>query len=59
MKNAVIKVPAYFTDSQRQATKDADTTVGLNVIQSSKNQLPQPLLLDLTRRPVGIARETS
>ncbi|KAM2202470.1 hypothetical protein ACFX1R_002180 [Malus domestica] len=58
VKNAVIKVPAYFTDSQRQATKDAGTMVGLNVIQSSENQLWQPLLLDLTRNPVGIARET-
>lgn len=28
---AVITVPAYFTDSQRQATKDADTIAGLNV----------------------------
>ncbi|KAM1816945.1 hypothetical protein ACFX12_001292 [Malus domestica] len=43
VKNAVIKVPAYFTDSQLQATKDAGTTVGLNVIQSSKNQLWQRL----------------
>ncbi|KAM1913326.1 hypothetical protein ACFX14_001279 [Malus domestica] len=59
VKNAVIKVPAYFTDSQRQATKNAGTTVGLSVIQSSKNQLWQPLLSDLTRNPFGIARETS
>lgn len=28
---AVITVPAYFTDSQRQATKDAGTIAGLNV----------------------------
>ena len=28
---AVITVPAYFTDAQRQATKDAGTIAGLNV----------------------------
>jgi len=31
VKNAVITVPAYFNDSQRQATKDAGTISGLNV----------------------------
>ncbi|MGA2671437.1 MAG: molecular chaperone DnaK [Dehalococcoidia bacterium] len=30
---AVITVPAYFNDSQRQATKDAGTIAGLNVIR--------------------------
>ena len=29
--NAVVTVPAYFNDSQRQATKDAGTISGLNV----------------------------
>merc|ERR1712188_37364 len=29
--NAVITVPAYFNDSQRQATKDAGTIAGMNV----------------------------
>ncbi|KAK3001381.1 hypothetical protein RJ639_021206 [Escallonia herrerae] len=31
IKNAVVTVPAYFTDSQRQATKDAGAIAGLNV----------------------------
>ena len=31
VKDAVITVPAYFTDSQRQATKDAGQIAGLNV----------------------------
>ena len=31
VKNAVITVPAYFNDSQRQATKDAGVIAGLNV----------------------------
>ncbi|MCB9743019.1 MAG: molecular chaperone DnaK [Alphaproteobacteria bacterium] len=30
---AVITVPAYFTDRQRQATKDAGTIAGLNVLR--------------------------
>merc|ERR1719333_933234 len=31
VKNAVVTAPAYFNDSQRQATKDAGTIAGLNV----------------------------
>ncbi|HJX69579.1 MAG TPA: molecular chaperone DnaK [Dehalococcoidia bacterium] len=31
--DAVISVPAYFNDSQRQATKDAGTIAGLNVLR--------------------------
>ncbi|CAI5448659.1 unnamed protein product [Caenorhabditis angaria] len=33
IKDAVITVPAYFNDSQRQATKDAATIAGLNAIR--------------------------
>lgn len=33
VKNAVITVPAYFNDSQRQATKDAGAIAGLNVMR--------------------------
>ncbi|KAI3829462.1 hypothetical protein L1987_03587 [Smallanthus sonchifolius] len=33
VKDAVITVPAYFNDSQRQATKDAGYVAGLNVLQ--------------------------
>uniref|UniRef100_A0A3B3RMJ1 Heat shock protein family A (Hsp70) member 8b n=1 Tax=Paramormyrops kingsleyae TaxID=1676925 RepID=A0A3B3RMJ1_9TELE len=33
VSNAVITVPAYFNDSQRQATKDAGTISGLNVLR--------------------------
>merc|ERR1711871_1265212 len=33
VKNAVITVPAYFNDSQRQATKDAGVIAGLNVLR--------------------------
>ena len=44
----VITVPAYFNDSQRQATKDAGVIAGLNVMRIIK-----PLLLIVwTRRAV-------
>jgi len=33
VKEAVITVPAYFNDSQRQATKDAGAIAGLNVLR--------------------------
>ena len=33
VKNAVITVPAYFNDAQRQATKDAGAICGLNVLR--------------------------
>jgi len=33
VKNAVITVPAYFNDSQRQATKDAGSISGMNVLR--------------------------
>jgi len=36
----VITVPAYFNDSQRQATKDAGRIAGLEVMRSSTNRPP-------------------
>ena len=33
VSNVVITVPAYFNDAQRQATKDAGTIAGLNVLR--------------------------
>ncbi|CCF60540.1 hypothetical protein KAFR_0K01860 [Kazachstania africana CBS 2517] len=33
VNDAVVTVPAYFNDSQRQATKDAGTIAGLNVLR--------------------------
>ena len=34
VKDAVLTVPAYFNDSQRQATKDAGAIAGLNVLRT-------------------------
>ena len=33
IKNAIVTVPAYFDNSQRQATKDAGIISGLNVVR--------------------------
>jgi len=33
IKNAVVTVPAYFNDNQRQATKDAGSIAGINVLR--------------------------
>src|ERR1044072_7112221 len=33
VKDAVITVPAYFNDSQRQAVKDAGLIAGLNILR--------------------------
>jgi L1 cell adhesion molecule like protein len=33
IKDAVVTVPAYFNDQQRQATKDAGTIAGLNILR--------------------------
>jgi len=33
VRDAVVTVPAYFNDSQRQATKDAGTIAGLTVLR--------------------------
>ncbi|AJP86131.1 Ssa3p [Saccharomyces cerevisiae YJM1450] len=33
VNDAVVTVPAYFNDSQRQATKDAGTIAGMNVLR--------------------------
>ena len=43
--SAVITVPAYFTDAQRQATKDAGKIAGLDVM----SRQPHPLPMDLKK----------
>ena len=45
VKDTIVTVPAYFNDSQRQATKDAGTISGFNVLRTINEptaaQLPQ------------------
>jgi molecular chaperone DnaK len=51
VKDAVITVPAYFNDSQRQATKDAGQIAGLNV----KRILNEPTAAALS---FGLSKDT-
>ena len=46
VKDAVVTVPAYFNDSQRQAIKDAGVISGLNVLRI----INEPTAAALTRR---------
>jgi len=47
---AVITVPAYFDDNQRQATKDAGTIAGLEVARIINEPTAALLLLVLTKQ---------
>jgi len=51
--NAVITVPAYFNDSQRQATKDAGTISGLNVLRIINEPTAAAIAYGLNRKGSG------
>ena len=53
INNAVITVPAYFNDSQRQATKDAGTISGLNVLRIINEPTAAAIAYGLDRKVVG------
>lgn len=48
--DAVITVPAYFNDSQRQATKDAGTIAGINVLRIINEPTAAALAYGLTEK---------
>ena len=48
--DAVITVPAYFNDSQRQATKDAGTIAGLNVLRIINEPTASSLAYGMDRK---------
>ena len=50
VENAVITVPAYFNDSQRQATKDAGTIAGLNVLRIINEPTAAAIAYGLNKR---------
>jgi len=52
-KNAVITVPAYFNDSQRQATKDAGSIAGLNVLRIINEPTAAALAYGLDKKLKG------
>src|SRR6202140_1328955 len=51
---AVITVPAYFNDAQRQATKDAGRIAGLNVLRLVNEPTAASLAYGLDRKKNGI-----
>eukprot|EP00162_Nutomonas_longa_P016107 comp22482_c0_seq4/m.55728 comp22482_c0_seq4/g.55728 ORF comp22482_c0_seq4/g.55728 comp22482_c0_seq4/m.55728 type:complete len:658 (-) comp22482_c0_seq4:93-2066(-) len=53
VKNAVVTVPAYFNDSQRQATKDAGTIAGLNVLRIINEPTAAAIAYGLDKKGAG------
>lgn len=53
VKDAVITVPAYFNDSQRQATKDAGTIAGLNVLRIINEPTAAAIAYGLDKKKEG------
>ncbi|KAJ7540208.1 hypothetical protein O6H91_10G005300 [Diphasiastrum complanatum] len=57
VKDAVITVPAYFNDSQRQATKDAGVIAGLNVIRIINEPTAAAIAYGLDKKVSGAAEK--
>ncbi|RJE17439.1 heat shock, partial [Aspergillus sclerotialis] len=53
VNNAVITVPAYFSDSQRQATKDAGLIAGLNVLRIINEPTAAAIAYGLDKKTEG------
>ena len=54
IRKAVVTVPAYFNDSQRQATKDAGRIAGLDVVRIVNEPTAASLAYGLQKRKQGI-----
>jgi len=54
VNKAVITVPAYFNDAQRQATKDAGRIAGLDVLRLVNEPTAASLAYGLDKKPNGI-----
>jgi len=54
IRKVVITVPAYFNDSQRQATKDAGKIAGLDVVRLVNEPTAASLAYGLQKRKQGI-----
>merc|ERR1711998_631021 len=53
VKDVVITVPAYFNDSQRQATKDAGAIAGLNVLRIINEPTAAAIAYGLDKKTAG------
>jgi L1 cell adhesion molecule like protein len=57
VSDAVITVPAYFNDSQRQATKDAGTIAGLNVLRIINEPTAAAIAYGLDKKGASAAEQ--
>jgi heat shock protein 1/8 len=57
VKNAVVTVPAYFNDSQRQATKDAGAISGLNILRIINEPTAAAIAYGLDKKTAGSKAE--
>merc|ERR1711868_16704 len=53
VRDAVVTVPAYFNDSQRQATKDAGVIAGLNIIRIINEPTAAAIAYGLDKKKCG------
>ena len=53
VKDAVVTVPAYFNDSQRQATKDAGAIAGLNILRIINEPTAAAIAYGLDKKTEG------
>merc|ERR1712225_105448 len=53
VKDVVVTVPAYFNDSQRQATKDAGAIAGLNVLRIINEPTAAAIAYGLDKKATG------
>lgn len=53
VNDAVVTVPAYFNDSQRQATKDAGTISGMNVLRIINEPTAAAIAYGLDKKVIG------
>ena len=59
VNKAVITVPAYFNDAQRQATKDAGRIAGLEVLRLVNEPTAAALAYGLDKREKASSRSTT
>jgi len=59
VKDAVVTVPAYFNDSQRQATKDAGVISGLNILRIINEPTAAAIAYGLDKKKGNTNRESN
>jgi len=57
IKNAVVTVPAYFNDSQRQATKDSGIIAGLNVMRIINEPTAAAIAYGLDKKATSVGEK--